>query len=123
MAAKFTRLTHKIAIQLHLVAESYTICSSRSRRPVRKLSFLTSTPSGDEWSASRPGRFTVGDRDHGTHWLGSWMGSRADLDEMVMKLTNPCPCWESKAGRPACRPSQYLQLHLSLSSCYFLCFL
>jgi len=37
MAAKLTRLTHKIAIQLHLVAESYTICSSRSRRPVRRL--------------------------------------------------------------------------------------
>jgi hypothetical protein len=37
MAAKLTRLSHKIAIQLHLVAESCTICSSRSRRPVRKL--------------------------------------------------------------------------------------
>jgi hypothetical protein len=37
MAAKLTRLTHKIAIQLHLVAESCTICSSRSRRPVQKL--------------------------------------------------------------------------------------
>jgi hypothetical protein len=37
MAAKLTRLTHKIAIQLHLVADSYTISSSRSRRPVRKL--------------------------------------------------------------------------------------
>jgi hypothetical protein len=37
MAAKLTRLTHEIAIQLHLVAESCTICSSRSRRPVRKL--------------------------------------------------------------------------------------
>jgi hypothetical protein len=37
MAAKLTRLTHKIAIQLHLVAESCIICSSRSRRPVRKL--------------------------------------------------------------------------------------
>jgi hypothetical protein len=38
MAAKFTRLTHKIAIQLHPVAEnSTTICSSRSMRPVRKL--------------------------------------------------------------------------------------
>jgi len=37
MAAKLTRLTHKIAIQLHLVAESYTICSSRSRLPVRNL--------------------------------------------------------------------------------------
>jgi hypothetical protein len=37
MAAKLTRLTHKIAIQLHLVEENSTICSSRSRRPVRKL--------------------------------------------------------------------------------------
>jgi hypothetical protein len=37
MAAKLTRLTHEIAIQLHLVAESCAICSSRSRRPVRKL--------------------------------------------------------------------------------------
>jgi hypothetical protein len=37
MTAKLTRLAHRIAIQLHLVAESCTICSSRSRRPVRKL--------------------------------------------------------------------------------------
>jgi len=37
MAAKFNRLTHKIAIQLHLVAESCTICSSSFRPPVRKL--------------------------------------------------------------------------------------
>jgi hypothetical protein len=37
MAAKLARLTNKMAIQLHLVAESCTICSSRSRRPLRKL--------------------------------------------------------------------------------------
>jgi hypothetical protein len=36
-AAKLTRLTYKIAIQLQLVAENCTICSSRSRRPVLKL--------------------------------------------------------------------------------------
>jgi hypothetical protein len=38
MATKVTRLTHKIGIQLHLVADSCTICNSRSRRPVPKLS-------------------------------------------------------------------------------------
>jgi len=32
MAVKLTRLTHKIAIQLHLVAESCAICSSHSRK-------------------------------------------------------------------------------------------
>jgi hypothetical protein len=37
MAAKLTRLTHKIAIKLHLVAESCTVYNSRARRPVRKL--------------------------------------------------------------------------------------
>jgi len=37
MAAKLTGLTHKIAIQLYLMAESCTIRSSRSRRPVQKL--------------------------------------------------------------------------------------
>jgi len=37
MAAKRTRLTHIIPIQLHPAAESCTICSSRARRPLRKL--------------------------------------------------------------------------------------
>jgi len=37
MTAKLTRLIYKIAIQPHLVAESCTTCSPRSRRPVRKL--------------------------------------------------------------------------------------
>jgi len=42
MAVKLTRLTHKIALQLRLLAESYTICSSRSRWPVRKLVYTFS---------------------------------------------------------------------------------
>jgi predicted acyltransferase len=37
MAAKLTRMTYRIAIQLHLVAESCVIYSPRSRRPIRKL--------------------------------------------------------------------------------------
>jgi len=37
IAAKLTRLTHKIGMQLHLVKEICTVCSSRSRWPVRKL--------------------------------------------------------------------------------------
>jgi hypothetical protein len=37
MAVKLIKLTHKIAIQLHLVAESCTIYSSHARRPVRTL--------------------------------------------------------------------------------------
>jgi hypothetical protein len=37
MASKLSRLTYKIAIQLHIVAESCTICGSRSRWWDRKL--------------------------------------------------------------------------------------
>jgi hypothetical protein len=37
MATKLTILTHKMAVQLCLVVERSTICSSPSRRPVRKL--------------------------------------------------------------------------------------
>jgi hypothetical protein len=37
MAAKLTKLTHRIAIQLHVVAESCIIFSSRFRWPVLKL--------------------------------------------------------------------------------------
>jgi hypothetical protein len=37
MATELSRLTHKITIKVHIVAESCIICSSCSRRPVRKL--------------------------------------------------------------------------------------
>jgi len=37
MAERLTRLTYKIAIPLHLVAESCTIYSYHARWPVRKL--------------------------------------------------------------------------------------
>jgi hypothetical protein len=50
MAAKLTRLTHKIAIQLHLVTKSSTICSSRSRRPVRNI---LDTPSYVLWNMTQ----------------------------------------------------------------------
>jgi hypothetical protein len=51
MAAKLGRVTHKIATQLHLVAESCTLWSSRSRRPVRKL---LDTPSYSRHKAPIP---------------------------------------------------------------------
>jgi hypothetical protein len=44
--------------------------------------FLTSALVGGEWSASRPSRFTPGERTHGTHWTGRWVGPRAGLDDM-----------------------------------------
>jgi hypothetical protein len=37
---------------------------------------------GGEWSASRPGRFTPGERTHSIPWIGGWVGPRAGLDKM-----------------------------------------
>jgi len=56
MEAKLTRLTHKIAMKLHLVAESFTICSFRSRRQLRKLldtpSYMASQPTRSRFHSS-----------------------------------------------------------------------
>jgi hypothetical protein len=35
-----------------------------------------------EWSASRPGRFTLRERAFGTHWIGGWVGPRTGLDDV-----------------------------------------
>jgi hypothetical protein len=45
---------------------------------------LTSALDGDEWSVSRPGRFTPRERAPSTHWIGGWVGPRAVLDVVVV---------------------------------------
>jgi hypothetical protein len=44
--------------------------------------FLASALAGGEWSVSRPGRFISGGRAAGTHWIGSWVGPRAGMDDV-----------------------------------------
>jgi hypothetical protein len=52
--------------------------------------FLNLTLDGDEWSASRPGRFTPGERVAGTHFTGGWLGPEAGVD-YVEKRKNLVP--------------------------------
>jgi hypothetical protein len=42
--------------------------------------FLNWALAGGEWSFSRPGRFTPGERAPGTHWIGGWVDPIAGLD-------------------------------------------
>jgi hypothetical protein len=44
--------------------------------------FLTSALGGGELSASRPCRFTPGERTLGTHWIGGYVGPRVGLDRL-----------------------------------------
>jgi hypothetical protein len=42
--------------------------------------FLTSAVAGGDWSASRPGRFTPGERVCCTHWVGYSVDPKTGLD-------------------------------------------
>jgi hypothetical protein len=52
--------------------------------------FLTSALAGGEWSPSRPGRFTSGERSLSSYCIG-WVDPRAGLDDMEKRrfLTLP----------------------------------
>jgi hypothetical protein len=67
--------------------------------------FLTSALDGGEWSASRPCRFTSGERAPGTYWVGGWVGPRAAFDSVEKRKI--VHCLESNPGRPARSPSLY----------------
>jgi len=47
--------------------------------------FLTSALDGDEWSASRPCRFTPRGRAPGIQWIGVWVGPWTGLDPVVYR--------------------------------------
>jgi hypothetical protein len=63
--------------------------------------FLTSALVGDEWSASRPGRFTPWESP-GTYWIGGWVSPRAVLDDVEKRKFLILPGLELRPlGRPA----------------------
>jgi hypothetical protein len=79
--------------------------------------FLTSALVGGEWSASGLGHYTCG-----THWIGGWVGPRADLDAVEKRKILSLPGIEIQPlGHPviaarACEvwkeiPRHWLQLH------------
>jgi hypothetical protein len=70
--------------------------------------FLTSALGGVEWSASRPGRFTPGERAPGTRWIGGWMDPRAGLDDLEKrKFLNLLGLELRPLSRPARSQSLY----------------
>jgi hypothetical protein len=76
------------------------MCENRGIAPP----FLTSTLDGEEWYASRPGRFTLGENYPVTHWLGGWVGLIAGLDDVGKRKTlahsgNRSPAFHPTASR------------------------
>jgi hypothetical protein len=64
---------------------------------------LNSALDGGEWSASRPGRFTLRERAPVTHCIGGWVGPRAVLDSVV-KRKIPNSSRESNPRTPVFQP-------------------
>jgi hypothetical protein len=62
--------------------------------------FLTWALDEDEWSASRPCRFTPGERAPGTRLIGGWVGSWAGLDAVEKKNLPLRPGIEPGQSRP-----------------------
>jgi hypothetical protein len=70
--------------------------------------FLTSALARGEWSALRPGLFTLGKRAPGTHWVEGWVEPRTGLDDMDKWKFLPPPGLELRpVGRPARSQSMY----------------
>jgi hypothetical protein len=47
-----------------------------------RSTFLDLGTSWCEWTTSRSGRFTPGERAPGTHWAGGWVDLRDGLDDL-----------------------------------------
>jgi hypothetical protein len=63
---------------------------------------LSSALAGGEWSTSRPGRFTPGERAPGTHWIGGCVDPRAGLNDLEKRKFLTLPGLELRPlGRPA----------------------
>jgi hypothetical protein len=74
----------------------------------RSTFFFTSAQVGGEWSASRPGRFTPGERAPGTHWIGGWVNPIAGLDDVEKRKFLTLPGLELRPlGHPARSQSLY----------------
>jgi hypothetical protein len=64
--------------------------------------FLISALDWGEWSASRPGRYTPGERASSTHWIGGWVVPRAGLDDVESTIS--WPYWDSNSDLSVVQP-------------------
>jgi hypothetical protein len=70
--------------------------------------FLTPALAGGEWSDSRPGRFTLGEKATRTYWIGGWVNRRPGLDDVEKRKFLTLPGLEFRLlSRPARRQSLY----------------
>jgi hypothetical protein len=62
---------------------------------VHRHVFLASALAGGEWSASRPGGLTPGERLPHTNLMGGWLGPRTGLNDVERTKIWPLPRLEN----------------------------
>jgi hypothetical protein len=72
---------------------------------------LTSAIVGGEWSASRPCRFTPGERAPGTHWIKDWVDLRAGLNDLEKRKFLTLPGLELRSLCRAVHSQSLCRLH------------
>jgi hypothetical protein len=72
--------------------------------------FLTSALVGGEWSASRPGRVTFGERAFDTHRIGGWMGPRTGMADVEKRKFLTLPSLELRILRRSARSQSLYRL-------------
>jgi hypothetical protein len=86
--------------------------------PVLNCAVKASAIIGGEWSASRPGRFTPGERAPGIHRIGDWVDPRAGLDDAEKRQFLTLPGLELRPlSRSACSQSLYRLRYPGLLLC------
>jgi hypothetical protein len=93
----------KVKVKLSLCLTKHHAMKTYWGVEVKLHAFLNSALDGGEWSASRLGHFTPGERTPGTRWIGVWLGPRAVLDT-VAKRKIPSPRRESDPRTPFVQP-------------------
>jgi hypothetical protein len=74
----------------------------------RSKFFFNKALVGGEWLASRPCRFTPGERVPGTHWIGGWVAPKPVLTTWARENSLPYRNSNSEPlGRPARSQSLY----------------
>jgi hypothetical protein len=82
---------HAVKLKLSLYLTTYHAVEAYWGVEVQLHSFLTSALDGGEWSDSRTGRSTTGERTPGIHWIVGWVGLRGGLDAVVTKKSHNLP--------------------------------
>jgi hypothetical protein len=65
-----------------------------------EVKLQTSASDGDEWSASRPGRFTPRERAPGTDWIGGWVDPEPVWTRWWRENSQPLPGLEPPIIQP-----------------------